>query len=293
MKKFFIALSAGLMMLGASSCKDNGSASVADQAFADSLANAFAQFQGAQLKMQAPQMKAQFGDSFDQDEFLRGYQAAAKLDTANVSYMLGYSIGIQSVYQAGQWNKAGVMVDPQKIAAGVAKAYNDTTINIQDAYMQFQELTQKLQTKLQAAEEAKAKAEAEKNVAEGEAFLAKQKAADSAIQTTESGLSYKIEKTGEGEKVGDGCEVEVIYVGKHINGEEFDNSNGEAVKFNVNGVVPGFSEGLKLLAKGGKATLYIPGNLAYGEHGQPQGGIKPNEMLVFEVEVVNFTAPQE
>ena len=292
MKKFFIALSAAAMMLGVSSCKD-GAASSEDAAFADSLATSFAQVQGTQLRMQTPQMKAQFGDSFNEDQFLKGFEAAAGLDTANVSYMIGYSIGIQTVYQANQWGKNGVKVNPKSIASDVVKAYRDTTINVQEVYMQFQELNAKLQQKIQAAEQAKAEAEAQKNLAEGEKFVAKQKQADKDIQTTASGLSYKIIAAGEGEKVSDNCEVEVKYVGKHIDGSEFDNSNGEAVKFNVNGVVPGFAEGLKLLAKGGKATLYVPGNLGYGPQGQPYAGIKSNEMLIFEVEVVGFTKVEE
>lgn len=289
MKKFFIALSAAALVLGATSC-NNSSASAEDQAFADSLALAFGQFQGTQLKMQQPQMKAQFGDEFNEDEFLRGYNAAAKLDTANVAYMLGYSIGIQNVYQAHNWGKSGVKVNPAKIAEIASKAYKDS-LDIQTLYMKFQQLNDTLQKKIRAAEEAKAKAEAEKNLAEGKEYVAKLKAEDSAIMTSESGLSYKILAEGEGEKVADGSNVKVIYVGKHIDGSEFDNSKGEAIEFNVDRVVAGFSEGLKLLGKGGKAILYIPGNLGYGEGGQPQGGIKPNETLVFEVEVVDFEVP--
>ncbi len=53
------------------------------------------------------------------------------------------------------------------------------------------------------------------------------------------------------------------------------------------GVVPGFGEGLKMLKKGGKATLYIPGKLGYGVNGQPAAGIGPNQMLVFDVEIVD------
>ena len=93
---------------------------------------------------------------------------------------------------------------------------------------------------------------------------------------------------GVGEKATDDDFVKVKYVGKLINDTVFDDSKGEAREFPVKGVVPGFAEGLKLLGKGGKATLYIPGKLGYGVQGQPAAGIGPNQMLVFEVEITEI-----
>jgi FKBP-type peptidyl-prolyl cis-trans isomerase len=60
----------------------------------------------------------------------------------------------------------------------------------------------------------------------------------------------------------------------------------------MQGVVPGFREGLMLLGKGGKATLYIPASLAYGANGVPQAGIGPNATLIFEVELIDIN-PQD
>lgn len=291
MKKLVSFLSLALLLICAS-CGDNLGNKSEDKAFADSLATAFAKFQGAQLRMQKPQMKMQFKEEYDSVEFMRGFKAAAKLDTSNVSYMLGYSIGINLAYQAHTWAKNGIKVNVQEVADMAMDAYLDDSLNIQELYDEYQLLNTKLQKKIEEAEAARAKAEADKNIAEGEAYVAKLKAEDKEIVTSESGLSYKILAEGEGEKVGEGCDVQVKYVGKHINGESFDDSKGEAVKFNVDRVVPGFSEGLKLLGKGGKAILYVPGVLGYGEGGQPYAGIAPNEMLVFEVEVVDFSLPE-
>ena len=94
----------------------------------------------------------------------------------------------------------------------------------------------------------------------------------------------------------------VHYVGQKIDGTVFDSSveRGEPATFNLQQVIPGFSEGIRLvgfvpgfqealtmLGKGGKATLYIPGNLGYGERGAgPQIG--PDETLIFDVEVIDF-----
>ena len=108
------------------------------------------------------------------------------------------------------------------------------------------------------------------------------------MQTSTSGLVFKIENPGQGEKPNANSTVAVKYTGRHLNGESFDASGDTPATFNLNGVVPGFREGLMQIAKGGKETLYIPGNLAYGPEGMPQAGIGPNEMLVFDVELVDI-----
>ena len=80
--------------------------------------------------------------------------------------------------------------------------------------------------------------------------------------------------------------VQVNYIGRLTDGTVFDQSpDGQPATFSPAGVIPGFSEGLKMLGVGGKAILYIPGNLAYGSQGVPQAGIGPDQMLVFEIEV--------
>ncbi len=130
--------------------------------------------------------------------------------------------------------------------------------------------------------------EAKENVAKGEAYLKDQMAKDPEIKVTESGLAYKVIKAGEGEAVGANGSAKVKYVGKLIDGKEFD-SNSEGVVMNPNRVVPGFGEGLSMMKNGSKYVLYIPGKLAYGVDGNPQAGIAPNAMLVFEVETSDVT----
>ena len=131
--------------------------------------------------------------------------------------------------------------------------------------------------------------EAIANKKAGEEYIANLKKKDKKIKTTKSGLSYKIIEIGTGDKITDDDIVKVAYKGSLIDGTVFDDSNGEYREFPVSDVVPGFAEGLKLLNKGGKAILYIPGNLGYGVKGQPYAGIGPNEMLIFEVEIDNVT----
>lgn len=295
MKKILLAIGAAAMMVGSTtSCKEVVGLQVESEskAFADSMAVGFGTFYGQQLKNQLPQLRSQFGDKFDEQDFMRGVQAALRLDTADLGYMIGYSTGIQAVFQLAQWAQNGINVDPSKVSRIAMKSINDTAINAQSAYMQFQMLNGRMQEIMQ-----KRAADAQKGVAiengkAGEAYIKKVLAENAEVKTSESGLVYLITEAGEETKVPDGSNVQVIYTGRHVSGEQFDSSNGEPVEFNVNQVIAGFKEGIMLLGKGGKATIYIPGNLAYGDNGAPNGGIGPNETLVFDIEVVDYTVPE-
>ena len=132
------------------------------------------------------------------------------------------------------------------------------------------------------------KTPAEKNKAEGEAFMAKV-VKEEGLKTTASGLAYKVltEGTGPNPKATD--QVTVHYTGKLINGEVFDSSvkRGQPATFPLNRVIPGWSEGVQLMKKGGKATLYLPSNLAYGTRGAG-GVIPPNATLIFEIELLEI-----
>ncbi len=122
----------------------------------------------------------------------------------------------------------------------------------------------------------------------GKEFIENLQKSDSTVNVTPSGLGYKVLATGDGATPDATSNVKVIYSGRHINGQEFDNSNGEAIGFNLQKVVPGFTEGIMLMNKGAKYELYIPGEMAYGPEGNPRAGIRPNELLIFEVELVDF-----
>ncbi|MEC5395449.1 peptidylprolyl isomerase [Bergeyella sp. RCAD1439] len=109
------------------------------------------------------------------------------------------------------------------------------------------------------------------------------------MQTTASGLMYKITKKGEGKKAEKGQTVAVHYAGKLTNGKEFDNSfkRGEPIEFPVGMgmVIRGWDEGILLLNEGDEATFLIPPTLGYGERGAG-GVIPPNAWLLFDVQLV-------
>ena len=122
---------------------------------------------------------------------------------------------------------------------------------------------------------------AAKNLAEGKAFLAKN-ALKADVDTTASGLQIKIEAAGADRKIAPLDTVWVNYKGQLIDGTVFDQN--DSTMFVANQVIRGWTEGLGLLGEGGKATLYLPSELAYGERGNR--GIEPNSVLIFDVEVL-------
>jgi len=112
-------------------------------------------------------------------------------------------------------------------------------------------------------------------------------AGDSGIGSTPSGLRYQLLKKGaEGPHPTDTDIALVQYEGRLPDGTVFDKSQ-QPTPMPVNGVVPGFSEGLKLMTKGAKYRLWIPPELGYGPEGKPPV-IPPATTLDFTVELVDF-----
>lgn len=118
-----------------------------------------------------------------------------------------------------------------------------------------------------------------------------------AAKKAPSGLYYTINKPGNGEKPKFGKHVTMHYLGKLLDGTRFDGNVDEQYNLvprrepfiftlGVGQVIKGWDEGVKLLEKGSRATLYLPSWLAYGPNGT--GPIPPNAVLIFNVEVVDF-----
>lgn len=113
------------------------------------------------------------------------------------------------------------------------------------------------------------------------------------FQQTASGLKYRVLRAGDGMKPTADSTVTVHYKGwlpdpsDGSQGKEFDSSykRGEPISFPLKGVIKGWTEGMQLVASGGKIELEIPPELGYGARGAP-GAIPPNATLRFIVELL-------
>lgn len=107
---------------------------------------------------------------------------------------------------------------------------------------------------------------------------------------TASGLRFQILKPGTGPRPAADNAVLITYEGRLADGKVFDKSE-QPVGMMVSGVIPGFQEALMLMNQGGTYRFWIPGALAYGPEGTPDGAIPPNAELDFTVTLVDIGRP--
>ncbi len=195
----------------------------------------------------------------------------------NETDSLSYSIGllVASFYkQQGITHVNQVMVN---------KAISDK-MGSGNTLLTEQQCNQILMTYVEKAKQEKASV-AKK---EGAAFLAANKTKPGVV-TTASGLQYVVLQEGTGPKPAATDKVKCNYEGKLLDGTIFDSSvkQGHPIEFNVNGVIPGWTEALQLMNTGSKYRLFIPSSLAYGDQQMGQD-IKPGSTLIFDVELLEI-----
>ncbi|MCC8088446.1 MAG: FKBP-type peptidyl-prolyl cis-trans isomerase [Rikenellaceae bacterium] len=195
----------------------------------------------------------------------------AKTESDSLSYAIGYDVGSSIKY-----NVDSVLIKPEVVAAAIRDVFNNKTAMTQEEAYEF------LQEYFMVRKPAKDKENADQLISEAVKNIKN-------VQKTESGLYYEIIDAGSSDKATDSRDTVVVeYVGKFIsNGEQFDSSedHGGSSTFALNNVIPGWTEGIQLVGKGGKINLWIPYELAYGERGR--GPIGPMQPLYFEVEVID------
>ncbi|MRS17084.1 FKBP-type peptidyl-prolyl cis-trans isomerase [Enterobacteriaceae bacterium RIT691] len=210
--------------------------------------------------------------------------AAFKNDDQQSAYALGASLGRYMENSLKEQEKLGIKLDKAELIAGVQDAFADKS-KLSD--QEIEQTLQSFETRVKTAAQQKMEKDAADNETKGKAYrdaFAKEKG----VKTSSTGLLYKVEKEGTGDAPKDSDTVVVNYKGTLIDGKEFDNSytRGEPLSFRLDGVIPGWTEGLKNVKKGGKIKLVIPPALAYGKAGVP--GIPANSTLVFEVELLDI-----
>lgn len=195
-----------------------------------------------------------------------------------VAYAIGLNIG-------KGMKKQGIEVSPEILAMGIRDAIADKPA-MTDA--QMQEVMTAFQQQMMAKANAGTAAEAEKNLKAGQAFLAGNKTKPG-ITTLPSGVQYKVLKAGTGKSPKLTDTVVANYKGTLIDGTKFDSSDdhGGPAEFPVGGVIKGWTEILQKMKVGDKYQVFIPAELAYGATPRPGGPIKPNDALIFDIELVN------
>lgn len=104
------------------------------------------------------------------------------------------------------------------------------------------------------------------------------------VQVTESGLQYRIIEQGDGSSPDENSLVRVNYTGTFTNGYVFDESPAEGSQFQLQGVIPGFSEGIQLMQEGAIYELFVPADIGYGD--SSPASIPEGAVLIFEVELL-------
>jgi FKBP-type peptidyl-prolyl cis-trans isomerase FkpA len=205
-------------------------------------------------------------------------------DVQKSSYSLGASLAFFALNRLEQQDTLGLGSDQAALIAGFEDAFADST---QLSKIEIQQIAQAADKALGEAQAIKSSAEADANIALGQAFLA-ENAEKEGVNVTASGLQYEIIEEGSGSKPLASDTVTVHYRGTLLDGREFDSSysRGEPTSFPLNGVIPGWTEGVQLMNQGAKYRFYIPANLAYGA--RSTGMITPNSALIFDIELLNI-----
>ena len=245
----------------------------------------------------------EFGDKYMSPEF-RGRVMAAQTDTTGATpiytddkekNIIAAILGADIAYSA---TNAQFDIDKRSLVTAINEVHNGKGRIDEDFAMEY---TRNYFTVVIP----------NKNRKESEEWLAKVEK-QKGVKKTESGLLYKIENAGDEnvKAINDGDVVKVLYTGRTKDGKVFDSNRwadmpterqemikayqpdqaevDNPIEFPLNRVIKGWTEGMKLVGKGGKIALWIPSDLAYGERGAGQD-IGPNQALFFEVELLEVT----
>ena len=222
-------------------------------------------------------------------EFVMAQDAPAATQE-DVGYFLGMSVGqqlAQQGFKAEDFTAAGLTKGLTDALAGKDPALTDK---------QMQAVAEKIESTLRTRQQADMedrKKQGGVNLEKSNLFL-QENAKKEGVKQLASGLQYKVITEGSGKSPTAEDTVKVHYTGKLINGRTFDSSveRGEPATFGVGQVIPGWRQALQEMKVGAKWMLYIPPQLAYGAQGTPGGGadegIGPNEVLIFEVELLGI-----
>jgi FKBP-type peptidyl-prolyl cis-trans isomerase FkpA/FKBP-type peptidyl-prolyl cis-trans isomerase FklB len=206
------------------------------------------------------------------------FSAELVTDAQKLGYIIGMDIGESLKQQGGE-------LDLDTLIEAVRATYNGTPLAMtpEEAAAVRESFIAARRAEAEQARQSMAAI----NATEGDKFMLENRVKEG-VQVTDSGLQYQVVVMGDGVKPAATDTVTVHYRGTLLNGEEFDSSysRNEPTTFQLNQVIPGWTEGVQLMPVGSKFKFFIPPNLAYGPNGG--GPIGPNATLVFEVELLGI-----
>lgn len=242
----------------------------------DSLSAAFGDLYGAGMNQQIRGINP----DADMQLVLKGIEYIAVADTSS-DFIEGLQMGLQilQLYK-GIEEQCGMPLNQNIFIQHLRDGLMSSTVLSID---ELQVLQARIEPLLDRTMETSPKAISNKRA--GEEYMAKLKK-DKHYIFTESGIAYKVIKEGTGDYFTEDDVVNVIYKGYHLNGEVFDESDDGPVPFQLINVISGFSEMVQLMKPGGKVTVVIPAEQAYGAQGNRE--IEPNETLIFDIEALGL-----
>jgi FKBP-type peptidyl-prolyl cis-trans isomerase FklB len=224
-------------------------------------------------------------DSTNKEDLIRGIMESVNIkkgDKKANAYLKGLMMGEQLTGMFTGMNgnifasDSTQSLDKTQFLAGFFSAMRNKHLLIPKEGIQMFVQTKTIEVQAKANEKVKN---------ENQAFLTDNKT-KKGIVTTPSGLQYKVNKESTGIKPAAEDTVLVSYALSDIHGIQIEKN--DSVKFNVNKVIPGWTEGIQLMSPGAKYTFYVPYNLGYGEQGNPPR-ITPYATLVFDVELLKVS----
>lgn len=241
-------------------------------------------------------MGEQQDSTFSFDRFRDGFNAGLNGDSVEVAYAMGLQLGLSL--------RADTVanINPDLFLASFREGLNRgesrlSSSQVARARSVFQDSLQMQEIRQRAPLDSTARSiltSVERGKAQADSLFRTVRGSRG-VQSTPSGVAYRVTRQGQGASPTEEDRVRVTYTGRLPNGRVFDQSPaGEPVEFAVGGVVPGFSEMLQQMKPGESRTIYLPSEMAYGLQGQPspdgQGGIPPASALVFDVTLVDVLA---